>query len=134
MKWLPLAEFWYNTAYQSALGMTPFEVLYGHTPRHLGIVDPKSATVPDLSTWLSERNLLTQLIQQQLNHAQQRMKHQSDKNRSEREFQVRDFVFLRLQPHVQSSLAVRGNQKLSFRFYGPYKILARVGMVAVDGG
>lgn len=104
--------------------MTPFEVLCGHTPRQLGVVDPKSATVPDLSVWLSERNLLTQLIQQQLNRAQQqRMKHQSDKNRSEREFQVGDFIFLKLQSDVQSSLVVQGNQKLSFRFYGPYKIL-----------
>lgn len=33
IKWLPLAEFWYNTTYHSALGHTPFEVLYGHPPR-----------------------------------------------------------------------------------------------------
>lgn len=29
-KWLPLAEFWYNTNFHSALGHTSFEVLYGH--------------------------------------------------------------------------------------------------------
>jgi hypothetical protein len=28
--WIPLAEFWYNTILHSALGKTPFEVLYGH--------------------------------------------------------------------------------------------------------
>ena len=31
-KWLPLAEFWYNSNYHSALGHTPLEVLYGHQP------------------------------------------------------------------------------------------------------
>jgi len=41
-KWLSLAEFWYNTTFQSALGKTPFEVLYGHSPRHLGIVNPEA--------------------------------------------------------------------------------------------
>ena len=39
-KWLPLAEYWYNTAFQTALGHTPFEVLYGRPPRHLGIANP----------------------------------------------------------------------------------------------
>jgi hypothetical protein len=29
-KWLPLAEFWYNTTFHSALGCTPFKVLYGY--------------------------------------------------------------------------------------------------------
>jgi hypothetical protein len=43
---------------------------------------------------------------------------------------VGDSVFLKLQPYVQSTVASRSNQKLSFRFYGPFKILQRVGQVA----
>lgn len=39
-KWISLAEYWYNTTFQSAIGRTPFEVLYGHQPRHFGIVEP----------------------------------------------------------------------------------------------
>lgn len=37
--WLPLSEFWYNSSFHSALGFSPFEVLYGHRPRHFGISD-----------------------------------------------------------------------------------------------
>jgi hypothetical protein len=38
--------------------------------------------------------------------------------------------FLKVQPYVQSSLAARANQKLAFKFFGPYRVLARVGSVA----
>lgn len=58
------------------------------------------------------------------------MKCQADKHRSEREFCEGDLVFLKLQPYVQSSMAKRSNQKLSFKFFGPYRILQRVGATA----
>ena len=111
-KWLPLSEFWYNTSYHTALQLTPFEVLYGHPPRHFGITNLHADVVLDLESWLKERNLLTTLIQQQLLIAQQRMKSQADKNRSEREFSVGDSVYLKLQPYIQASVVVRTNQKL----------------------
>ena len=39
-------------------------------------------------------------------------------------------MYLKLQPYKQRSLAKRPNQKLSLRFFGPYKIIQRVGDVA----
>jgi hypothetical protein len=39
-------------------------------------------------------------------------------------------VFVKLQPYVQSTLAPRANQKLAFKYFGPYKVLARIGTVA----
>ena len=70
------------------------------------------------------------LLRQHLSRAQDRMKRQADKGRSEREFQVGNRVFLKLQPYVQSSLAPRAHQKLAFKFFGPYSILQRIGKVA----
>jgi hypothetical protein len=58
------------------------------------------------------------------------MKKQANKHRQERSFEVGDLVYLKLQPYVQTSLAPRSSQKLAFKFFGPYKILARVGEVA----
>lgn len=127
--WLPLAEYWYNTSFHSALGRTPFEVLYGYPPRALGITVNDCASA-ELETWLQERATMVDVIRQQLLRAQQRMKAQADKHRSERTFQVNDLVYLKLQPYIQQSVEARGNQKLAFRFFGPYKILKRIGEVA----
>ncbi|KAJ1265999.1 hypothetical protein BS78_08G117000 [Paspalum vaginatum] len=127
--WLPLTEFWYNTSYHSAINRSPFEALYGHTPRHFGI-SSAHIPVPELSSWLQKRELMNHVLQQQLLHAKERMKRQTDKGRSERTFQVGDMVFLKLQPYVQTSLASRANQKLAYKFFGPFRILACIGTVA----
>jgi hypothetical protein len=50
------------------------------------------------------------------------MKHQADKGRTERQFNVGDLVFLKIQPYVQSSLEPMSNQKLAFKFYGTYVV------------
>ena len=58
------------------------------------------------------------------------MKTHADKSRSERQFAVGDWVYLKLQPYVQASLAPRANQKLAFKFFGPFQVIARVGDIA----
>jgi hypothetical protein len=129
-KWLPLAEYWCNTSYHSALQRSPFETLYGHVPRHFGTPDPATTTPPELADLLQQRAATMELLQQQLLRAQARMCKQADKHRVERVFQVGDSVYLKLQPYVQTSIARCSTQKLAFKFFGPYTILKRVGAVA----
>jgi ribosomal protein L21E len=73
---------------------------------------------------------MVKLLQQQLIRAQQRQKQHADKNRTERSFEVGDFVYLKLQPYVQTSVATRASHKLSIKYYGPYQIIAKVCNVA----
>eukprot|EP00253_Pinus_taeda_P021689 PITA_21689 len=56
----------------------------------------------------------------------------ANKGRVERQFEVGDLVFLRLQPYRQSSLKKKGDEKLKPRFYGSYQVTRRVEVVAYE--
>lgn len=128
--WLSLVEFWYNTSTHSALGRTPFEVIYGYPPRLLGLDVSAAAPMPDLQQWLEERQLMQSLVRLHLHRAQDRMICQANKHRSERSFKIGDQVYLKLQPYVQSSVARRASHKLSFMFFGPFRVLEKLGGAA----
>jgi hypothetical protein len=57
------------------------------------------------------------------------MKTQADNKRSEHEFSIGDMVYMKLQPYIQSSVMPRVNQKLSFKFFGPFQIMERIDKV-----
>lgn len=128
--WLSLAELWYNSSLHSALGCSPFKALYGYEPS-LGAV---TSVPPDIATSVTDtiehRQLQLEALKQSLERAQNRMKMIADKKRTDFHFNVGDQVLLKLQPYTQSSVANRPYPKLAYKYYGPYKVLDRVGTVA----
>ena len=98
---------------------------------NIGIVPGMSSdTETEAATFLQDWQLLFHSLKDHLTRAQDKMKNYADKNRSPRQFQVGDSVFLKLQPYAQSSVANRPFPKLAFKFFGPYKIVEKIGQAA----
>lgn len=83
LDWLTAAELWYNSSPHSAIGCSPFEALYGYTPKTLGLSSFDQSPSSDVSSWIHNKKVMNRLLQQHLLRAQQRMKRQADKHRSE---------------------------------------------------
>lgn len=130
VKWLPWAEWWYNTSVHSSTKMTPFEALYGVPPPTLLQYVTGTIQNAELDFQLRSREEIINLLRKNLLAAQGVMKQQYDKNHTPREFQVGDMVYLRLQKYKQHSVAHPVNYKLAPNFFGPFKVLQRIGDVA----
>ena len=62
------------------------------------------------------------VLEDNLTMAQKHMKQQAYQQRTEREFEVVDWVFVRLHLYKQLSRKQQGKNKLTPKFYGPYPI------------
>jgi hypothetical protein len=77
---------------------------------------------------IEHRQQVLQILKDNLTMAHNRMKQQADQHRSERSFEVEDWVFLTPQPYKQMSLKqAKKDNKLSPKYNGPYKVLQKIG-------
>ncbi|GJS13679.1 transposon ty3-G gag-pol polyprotein [Tanacetum coccineum] len=91
-RWLSLAELWYNSNFHNSIQTTPFEFVYGIPPPiHVPYLGGLSK-VETIDKTLKEREEFIQTLKFHLLRAQNRMKQQVDRGRSERNFEAGDWV------------------------------------------
>lgn len=115
--WISWAKFWYNTTFHVSIGKSPFEVVYGRSPPTLVRFLSNETKVAVVALELSERDEALNQLKMHLLRAQQQMKKYADKKRRQVQFEVEEWVFLKLRPHRQHSVVKRINQKLAARYY-----------------
>ena len=87
-RYLPLIEFAYNNSYQSAIGVAPYEALYGRkcrSPIHWYEAGEKKYLGPEL---VEETSAAIEQIQQRMKVSQSRQKNYADTRRRPLEFEV----------------------------------------------
>lgn len=127
LSWLPLAEYWYNTTYHTALKMSPFQALYGFPPpliSELAIPGPEDLEAQE---FLSAKQHMLDQLKANLSQAQNRMKRYADLKRSERQFQPGDLVYLKMAPYRLAAFGFRGALKLQNKYYDPFSVVQRIG-------
>ncbi|MCF8701880.1 hypothetical protein L3054_10855 [Corynebacterium sp. MC-10] len=128
---LPLVEFAYNNSYQSSIQMAPYEALYGRKCRSpIGWFDVGETVLigPEVIQQAVDK---VKMIRERLLSAQSRQKSYADKRRRPLEFQIGDWVFLKVSP-MKGVMRFGKRGKLSPRYVGPYQIVRRIGKVAYE--
>jgi hypothetical protein len=124
-----LAEFSYNNSYQESIRMAPFEALYGkkcRTPLNWVEVGDRGHFGPN---FILEAREKVRIIRSHLKAAQNHQKTYADKRRRPLQFEVGDYVYIKVSP-MKGVHRFGVREKLAPRYVGPYKILTRCGPVA----
>ena len=131
-KFLPWAEWSHNTSWNTATGTTPYEITFGRKPFNFSEYIAGSSCIDAVDDMLTACEDTFRAIRKKLPKAQASMKLHADSKRRDVSYEPNDWVLLKLRPLRQTS--AKGSQaisgKLAKRFYGPFKIIERIGRVA----
>ncbi|GJU94244.1 putative reverse transcriptase domain-containing protein [Tanacetum coccineum] len=125
---LPLVEFLYNNSYHTIIKVAPFEAFYGRkcrSPICWAKVGDRQLIGPEIVHETTEKIIQ---IKSRIQAARDRQKSYADVRRKPLEFQVRDKVMLKVSLW-KGVICFDKRGKLNLGYIGPFKILAKVGMV-----
>ncbi|GKE63707.1 putative reverse transcriptase domain-containing protein [Tanacetum coccineum] len=126
---LPLVEFSYNNSYHTSIKVAPFGALYGRkcrSPICWAEVGDAQLIGPEIVHETTEKIIQ---IKKRIQAVRDRQNSYADKRRKPLEFEVGDKVMLKVSPW-KGVIRFGKRGKLNPRYIGPFKILAKVGMLA----
>ena len=126
---IPLVKFVYNNSFQSSIGMTPYEALYGRkcgTPMFWIELSEKKVIGPDLIQEIKEK---VKMIRERLKVAANRQNSYANLKRKEIQYEIDEKMFLKVSLWKKVMRFGRKG-KLNPRFIGPYEVIEKVGPVA----
>ncbi|GJY39174.1 putative reverse transcriptase domain-containing protein [Tanacetum coccineum] len=126
---LPLVEFSYNNSYHTSIKAAPFEALYSRkcrSPICWAEVGDAQLIGPEIVHETTEKIIQ---IKKRIQDAQDRQKRYVDRRRKPLEFEVGDKVMLKVSPW-KGVIRFGKRGKLNPRYIGPFRIIAKVGMLA----
>ena len=123
---IPLVEFVYNNSFQSSIGMTPYEALYGRkckTPLCWTDLSEKKIIGPNL---IQETEEKVKMIKERLKVATDRQKSYADLKRKDIQYEIGEKVFLKVSPW-KKVMRFGKKGKLSPWFIGLYEVIEKGG-------
>nr|GEV71841.1 reverse transcriptase [Tanacetum cinerariifolium] len=98
-------------------------------PIHVPYI-PRYSRVEEVDRTLQAREEAIKVLKFYLKRLQDRMRNQANKHMTDRQFEVDEWVYLKLQPYKKVSIKQGQQHKLSPKYYGPFKVAKRIGEVA----
>ncbi|GJU34688.1 putative reverse transcriptase domain-containing protein [Tanacetum coccineum] len=126
---MTLVEFSYNNSYHASIKAAPFEALYGRkcrSPICWAEVGEVQLTDPEIVQETTEKVIQ---IKQRIQATRDQQKSYADLKHKPIEFQVGDRVMIKVSPW-KGVVRFGKRGKLNPRYVGPYKVLAKVEVVA----
>jgi hypothetical protein len=132
VKWLHLGEYCYNTTHHMYIGMPPFRALYSYDPLSFVKIVFGDSRAPMVQDWIQWSQDILRELKDHLQMEQNQQKVHVEKNRVDCTFEVRDLVYLRLQPYRQESINRSGAKNIQPHFFGPYRVKRKVEAMAYE--
>lgn len=119
-----------TTITHSSMGLTPFEITFVRKPPAIPEYIGGASQVEAVDEMLSQRDTVLKLLRRKLLKAQEKMKQATNAHRRPQEFNIGDWVLVKLRPHRQITASETTHSKLAKKYYGPFKVAERLGKVA----
>lgn len=124
------AEWSYNKSIHSAIRLTPFQMIYEKQPSTIPTYIAGLSNIETIDSTLLYRDELLAFLRDTFLKSQKIIKTYDDSRRTDVDYEIRDWLYLYLQPYRQQTISHRVHHKFSPRYFGPFQIVKKINPVA----